>query len=114
MQKLTEIYATSKGKALQCDLTNTLLIVFKSESLRFSVGDFQVFRRKLKAIDIHSMLFNLSDDYDFVNLEHHGSQIILKLTLCDIIQLRDLINGTQFSLEMMSMVHEVLGDYSVV
>lgn len=114
MQKLTEIYTTSKGKALQCDITNTILIDFKNQSLRFSVGDFQIFRRKLKSIDIHQMLFNLSDDYDFVNLEHTKSQIIFKLTLCDIIQLRDLLDGTQFSLEMMSMVHEVLGDYSVV
>jgi hypothetical protein len=72
------------------------------------------FRRKLRDIDIHKMLFDLSDDFDFVNLEHIKSQLILKLTLCDLIQLRDLLDGAKFSLELISTIHEILGNYSVI
>jgi len=111
---LTELYTTNKGKAFQCDLTNSIVIEFKGHTLRFSVTDFMTFRRRLRAIDIHKMVFDLSDDFDFVNLEHIKSQLILKLTLCDLIQLRDLLDGAKFSLELVSTIHEILGDYSVI
>lgn len=111
---LTEIYTTTKGKAFQCDLTNSIVIEFKGHTLRFSVTDFMTFRRKLRDIDIHKMLFDLSDDFDFIDLEHIKSQLVLKLTLCDLIQFRDLLDGAKFSLELISTIHEILGNYSVI
>jgi hypothetical protein len=110
---LTELYSVAKGTSLQCDLTERIVVHFKNEEWRFSVIDFKVFRRKLHEVDIQKMLFNLSDDFDFVSLEHQKSKILLKLTLCDFLQLRELLDGTQFTLEMISMIHEVLGDYVV-
>jgi hypothetical protein len=36
------------------------------------------------------------------------------LTLCEIIQLRDLLDGTKFSLDLNSMLYEVLGVFECV
>lgn len=111
---LTELYSTNKGKSFQCDLTNSIEIHFKEYSWRFPVADFLVFRKQLNAVDVKKLLFNLSDECDFVSVHHTKLSSPVTLTLCDLIQLRDLIDGTKFSLEVVSLVHEVLGDYSVV
>lgn len=110
----SELYSTTKGKSLQCDLTNSIEIDFKDFEWRFSVSDFLLFRKYINAVDIKELLFNLSDECDFVYVHHAKLSSGVTLTLCDLIQLRDLVDGTKFSLEMIAMVHEVLGDYSVV
>ncbi len=109
-----ELYATAKGSAWQCDLTDKIFLDFKGGVLAFKIQDFFSFCRKVKNVDIHEMIFNVSDSYDFEVIDSPQNQISLKLTLCDIIQLRELIDGTKFAIEMYSMLHEVLGEYEVV
>lgn len=104
-----ELYETPKGKSWQCDLTDKIYVNFKETVLAFRVQDFFSFRRKVQAVNIHEMIFNLSDNYDFEVIECPQNQFSLKLTLCDIIQLRELLDGTRFAIEMYSMLHEVLG-----
>ena len=109
---LTELYSTSKGRAFQCDLTNSIVLHFKEFRWKFSVSDFLLFRKHIHAVDLPGLLFNLSDECDFVSLRH--ARLVVTLTLCDLIQLRELVDGTRFSLELVSLIHEVLGDYTVV
>lgn len=109
-----ELYATSKGSVHQCDLTDKIYLNFKDNVLAFKIQDFLSFRRKVQAVDIHEMIFNLSDKYDFEVIESPQNQFSLKLTLCDIIQLRELLDGARFAIEMYSMLHEVLGEFEIV
>lgn len=111
---VTELYSTSKGRASQCDLTNSIVLDFKDFSWKFSLNDFLIFRKHIHAVDLKGLLFDLSDECDFVSLNHVRLSSAVTLTLCDLVQLRDLVDGTRFSLELVSMIHEVLGDYSVV
>lgn len=111
---LSELYSTSKGKAFQCDLTNSIVLHFKDYTWKFSVSDFLLFRKHIHAVDLRELLFNLSDECDFVSLNHARLSASVTLTLCDLIQLRELVDGTRFSLELVSLIHEVLGDYTVV
>lgn len=111
---ITELYSTSKGQALQCDLTNSIVVNFKDHTWKFTVSDFLIFRKNIHAVDLRELLFNLSDECDFVSLHHARLASTVTLTLCDLIQLRELVDGTRFSLEVVSLIHEVLGDYSVV
>ncbi len=111
---LTELYSTSRGKAFQCDLTNSIVLNFKEFTWKFSVSDFLLFRKHIHAVDLRELLFNLSDECDFVSLHHARLSSAVTLTLCDLIQLRELVDGTRFSLELVSLIHEVLGDYTVV
>lgn len=112
--RLSELYRTKKGTTHQCDLTNTIIVKFKDVEWSFPIRDFLLFRNQVNAIDINSLLFNLSDECDSVYLPHIKNNLAVTLTLCDLIQLRDLLDGTKFSLELVAMVHEVLGDYAVV
>lgn len=111
---VTELYSTSKGASYQCDLTNSIKVEFKEYSWKFSVADFILFRKSINAVDVKKLIFNLSDECDYVSLQHVKLSTAVTLTLCDLIQLRELIDGTKFSLELVSMIYEVLGDYEVV
>jgi hypothetical protein len=110
----SELYATAKGRSFQCDLSNSLYIEFKEYTWKFTLNDFLLFRKYLRAVDVKELIFNLSDECDVVSLHHARLATTFTLTLCDVIQLRELVDGTKFSLELVSMIHEVLGDYEIV
>jgi hypothetical protein len=110
---LNELYKTNRGVSWQCDLTNRIYVQFGDILTAFKVQDFFIFRRKVNSVDIHEMIFNLSDDYDFELIESPKNGFSHNLTLCEIIQLRDLLDGTKFSLDLNSILCEVLGTYEV-
>ena len=107
--QMTELYKTTKGATHQCDVTERICLQFGDISASFKVRDFFIFCRTIKTVNIHEMIFNLSDDYDFEWIESPKNDIAQKLTLCQIIQLRDLLDGTKFALALNSVLHETLG-----
>ena len=108
--QMTELHRTSKGATFQCDVTDRICVHFGTISAAFKIKDFFIFRRTIKTINIHEMIFNLSDDYDFEWIESPKGGISQQLTLCEIIQLRDLLDGTKFALDLNSVLHETLGE----
>ncbi|ABG58085.1 hypothetical protein CHU_0798 [Cytophaga hutchinsonii ATCC 33406] len=112
--QLTELYKTSKGATFQCDVTDRICLQFGDISASFKVRDFFIFRRTVKTVNIHEMIFNLSDEYDFEWIESPKNGISKQFTLCEIIQLRELLDGTKFALELNSVLHETLGDHAVL
>ncbi len=112
--QLNELYKNQKGITWQCDLTDRIYIKFNDTLTGFKVSDFLTFRRKVHSVDIHEMIFNLSDDYDFELIQSPKNNFSSQLTLCEIIQLRDLLDGTKFSLDLNSMLYEVLGTVELV
>jgi hypothetical protein len=100
----TELFQTDKGISYQCDVTNRIVLHFNTLELRLRVQQFQQLRRSLNQIDIKFRLFDLSDESDHLTVEAFQK----RLTLCEIIQLRELLNGTYFALELNSVLHELL------
>ncbi len=47
-------------------------------------------------------------------IEAPQNGVSFQLTLCEIIQLRDFLEGTSFALKLNSLLHEALGDVSLV
>lgn len=109
-----ELYCTSKGVTYQCDLTNRIIVRFMGIDVSLKVKDFAAFRRKVNSVDIQAMLFDLSDDGDAQVLELAASRLSHRLTLCEIIQLRDLLNGTKVALDLRSLLQETLGNLVLV
>ncbi|MFY7827929.1 MAG: hypothetical protein ACOVQ4_12430 [Flectobacillus sp.] len=110
---LHELYQNSKGSTYQCDLTNRIHVQFNGMLAIFRIQDFLAFRRKVLSVDIHEMIFNLSDNFDYELVEAPQAQLSWKLTLCEIVQLRDLLDGTKFVLMLNSMICEVLGESAI-
>lgn len=112
--QMTELYVTPKGTTYQCDLSDRICLHFGEISASFKVRDFFIFRRTVKTVNIHQMIFNLGDEYDFEWIESPQNGISKQFALCEIIQLRELLDGTKFALELNSVLHETLGNHAVV
>jgi len=103
-----ELFSTSKGFSFQCDITSRIIVNFGEMEAAFKIHDFLNFRRFINKIDIQSRLFDLSDESDYEFVEAPQLNIYQRLTLCELIQLRDLINGTHFAIELNSLLHQLL------
>lgn len=109
-----ELYRIAKGCSWQCDLTNRVYLQFQETTAAFRMRDFFAFHRKVNAVNIHEMIYNLSDTYDFEIIEAPQHGVSLQLGLCELIQLRDLLDGTRFALKLNTLLHEALGEVSLV
>jgi hypothetical protein len=103
-----ELFSTAKGYSVQCDLTSRIILHFGEIQAAFKILDFLNFRRFINSIDIHSKIFDLSDESDYEFVEVPRLDMGHKMTLCEVIQLRELVNGTHFAIELNSMLHQVL------
>ncbi len=103
-----ELFRTVKGFSVQCDLTSRIILHFGEMQATFRIQDFLNFRRFINSIDIRSKIFDLSDESDYEFVEAPQVNIYHKLTLCELIQLRELVNGTHFSIELNSLLHQLL------
>lgn len=103
-----ELFSTAKGYSVQCDLTSRIILHFGEIQASFKILDFLNFRRFINSIDIHSKIFDLSDESDYEFVEVPRLDMGHKMTLCEVIQLRELVNGTHFAIELNSMLHQVL------
>ncbi|GAB2788813.1 hypothetical protein GCM10027275_37170 [Rhabdobacter roseus] len=103
-----ELFSTSKGSSYQCDRSNRVILCFGDLVTAFRIHEFVNFRRRINSIDIQSKLFDLSDECDYEVIEAPQQALPQRMALCEVIQLRELVNGTHFALELNSLLHEVL------
>lgn len=102
------LFETEKGYSYQCDVTNSIVINFSDTISTYSVQDFLIFQRKVKSVAILDMLYDLSDQSDAQLIETTKRNFSRNLTICEIVQLRELLNGTKFTLSLHSLLCDVL------
>lgn len=107
------LFETSKGYSYQCDTTNTIVINFMDTIVKYNVRDFLIFQRKVNSVAVLDMIYDLSDLSDSKLIENTKNNFSRNLTICEIIQLRELLNGTKFTLVLHSMLNQVLSDVMV-
>jgi len=107
------LFETPKGYSYQCDTTNTIIINFTDTIVKYSVRDFLIFQRKVNSVAILDMIYDLSDSCDSKLIQNTKTNFSRNLTICEIIQLRELLNGTKFTLVLYSMLNEILIDVTV-
>jgi hypothetical protein len=102
------LFETEKGYSYQCDTTNSIILDFAGSVSTYKVQDFLIFQRKVNSVDVLNMLYDLSDKADAQLIETTKRNFSHKLTICEIIQLRELLNGTKFTLNLHSILSDVL------
>ena len=102
------LFETEKGYSYQCDVTNSIVVNFADTIAKYRIQDFLIFQRKVNSVDILDMLYDLSDKSDAQLIETTKRNFSRKLTICQIIQLRELLNGTKFTINLHSMLCDVL------
>jgi len=102
------LFETEKGYSYQCDLTNSIIINFVDIVSSYRIQDFLIFQRKVNSVDILNMLYDLSDQSDAQLIETTKRNFSRNLTICEIVQLRELLNGTKFTLNLHSILYSTL------
>src|SRR6185503_9730890 len=92
------LFETEKGYSYQCDITNSIVIDFGNTVSTYKLQDFLIFQRKVNSVNVLDMLYDLSDQSDSQLIETTKKNFSHKLNICEIVQLRELLNGTKFSL----------------
>ena len=105
-QTYQEVYRTDKGVVYQCDASSRLVLEFWGTHTQLSARDFVQFRRMVETIDVRQMALSTSAADDVEILAPPRSERCYVLTLCEIIQLRELLQGAKLMLELNTMLRE--------
>ncbi len=101
-----EVFKTDKGAVYQCDQSNRLILAYWGTTTPLSARDFAQFRRMVNTVNIHQMALSTAAADDIEILTTPRSEQCYVLTLCEIVQLRELLNGATLMLELNSMLRE--------
>lgn len=98
------IYSTSNGKTYQDDHKNQYVISYKGNTIELSVCSFIAFKSKLEATNVEEIILSdaMYKHIEIVSLCNLDR--ILVLTIDELIELRDLMQGSLVMLELNSIV----------
>lgn len=105
---LIEVFRTNRGAVYQSNRTNKYFLEFLNYSSFFKPGDFLHFKQQVECINLEKMLQCQSRSGDIALLMPHYSDCCFILSIPDIVDLKELLTGAKFMLQLNSMVHECL------
>lgn len=108
LANVEEIYKTEYGAVYQCSRKNCYWLEFQDTTTSFKVRDFMLFRKRIESIDIEKMLCDSSRSSDFEIVMPFRTERCFLLTVEDILNLRDVLDGAKFVLELKSEVNSIM------
>ena len=94
-----EIYANKSGRVYQCDHKQCFHIHFAGYRISLKVKDFLKFKKLVEGIDLDHLILEVNQaDIEILHL--HGSDHFFILTICELIALKDLLEGSKAMLEL--------------
>lgn len=103
-----EVYRTDHGAVYQCSRQNCYWLDFAGSTTAFKVKDFLSFKKKIDAIDVSAMIIDPSRTADFTILMPFRTPRCFVLDVNDVLNLRELLNGAKFMIELNSVLRECL------
>lgn len=103
-----EVFQTSNGAVYQCSRKNCYWLEFNDTTTAFKVSDFFLFKKRIDAIDVASMLADTSRSSDFAIIMPHRTERCFILSVQDILNLREILAGAKFMIELNSEVKKML------
>ncbi|MFN3783797.1 MAG: hypothetical protein ACK4R6_07750 [Spirosomataceae bacterium] len=113
MNHVTQLACTPFGEITQNDVTNCIDVIFGDVHVHFKIHNFLNFKDLVDKVDIHAMIFNLTDAFDYEFISAPNANKTLKLTLCELLHLRELLAQASFSLYVYQTLFAILGDFLV-
>ena len=101
---LNELFKTQYGSVYQCGKNNCYWLEFKGESSSFKVSDFLRFKKNVDSIDLDTLLIDPSRSADYTILMPYRCNRCFLLTAVDIVNLRELLAGARFMIELNSLL----------
>lgn len=101
-----EIYKTKSASIAQCELTDSFLLTFEQEEIQFKLCDLFAFRKNIMALNIIELLESTAPDVEVIHLPHCDRFLLLNLR--EILEFRELLNGTFDTLALNSAIQKIL------
>lgn len=106
--QLEQLYKTDFGSVYQCSSTNCYLLEFGGEWHPLKVSDFLFLKKEVDSIDVVSMINNPCRTADVIILRSYRAKRCFVLTALEILQLRELLSGARFMIDLNSLLNECL------
>ncbi|MEQ8927884.1 MAG: hypothetical protein RLO81_18855 [Fulvivirga sp.] len=101
-----EIFRTKNASIAQCSLSNSFFLSYENEEIAFSLCDLYSFKKKIMNLNLMDLLETDAPDLEIVYLPHCDR--FLMLNLHQILQFRELLNGTFDILALNSSIQKIL------
>lgn len=101
-----EIYKTKSASITQCEHTDSFLLMYDQEEIAFKLCDLYAFRKSIMGFDIMELLESSAPDVEIVHLPHCDRFLVLSLR--EILEFRELLNGTFDTLALNSTIQKIL------
>ena len=108
LANVEEVYKTSHGAVYQCSRKNCYWLDFQGSTTSFKVSDFFVFKRSIDQVDIEAMLSNSARSFDFEVIMPFRTERCFLLSVEDVLNLRELLAGAKFMLELNGQIRSIL------
>lgn len=106
--QLVEIYRTQHGAVLQCNRKNAFCLEYANGRSWFKVQYLLDFVKLVNKLDVAEMAKNPARHADIAIVMPAYSERCFVLTLKDIIDLRSILNGAKFNIQLNSIVRTCL------
>ena len=101
-----ELYKTKSASIAQCDRTESFLLKFDDQVVQLKLCDLYLLRNKIKRIDLISLFDVESPEVEIIHLPHCDRFLVLSIK--EILEFRELLNGTFNILALNSAVSKIL------
>lgn len=101
-----EIYKTKSACIAQCEYTDSFVLTFEREEISFKLCDLFSFRKRIMFIDIVELMDCDAPDVEIIHLPHCDRFLVL--SILEILEFRELLNGTFHTLALNSAIQKIL------
>ena len=101
-----EVYSTKSASISQCDASDSFLLRFEQEEFSFRLCDLYTLKKKIMNVDMVSMFDSDSPDVEIFHLPQCDRFIVL--SILEILEFRELLNGTFDTLALNSAIKQTL------
>jgi len=108
LAQVEEVYKTTHGAVYQCSRKNCYWLEFQQTTTAFKISDFFLFKKRIDAMDIARMLADTSRAADFEMIMPHRTERCFILSIQDILNLKDILAGAKFMIELNSEIKRIL------
>jgi len=108
LANVEEGFSTTAGAVYQCSRKNCFWLEYNNETTSFSVSDFLKFKKRIDSIDLERMINDTTRSSDFEIVMPFRTERCFILAVEDVLQLRELLDGAKFMMELNSVIRTCL------
>lgn len=113
LSNIEEVFKTANGAFYQCSRKNCFWLEFMNGTTSFTVSDFFAFKKRIDSIDIVQMLKDTSRRSDFEIVMPFRSERCFILSVQDVLNLKEILDGAKFMLELNGHIKTILRQRAV-